>query len=125
MGRSTGDITTATVLFTDVVDSTATRIRLGEEAADALYLRHARLLRAVVRAHRAVFTKSVGDGIMAVFDSATNAFKAAMAIGHAVAAENRRSTDAVDVRTGLGSGDVIWTEDDIQGLPPVEAARLA
>ena len=125
MARSTGDITTATVLFTDVVDSTATRIRLGEEAADALYLRHARLLRAVVRAHRVVFTKSVGDGIMAVFDSATNAFKAAVAIGHAVTAENRRAADAVEVRTGLSSGDVIWTEDDIQGLPPVEAARLA
>jgi class 3 adenylate cyclase/tetratricopeptide (TPR) repeat protein len=120
-----GDLTTATVLFTDVVDSTATRIRLGEEPADRLYARHDRQLRAVVRVNRVCFIKSVGDGIMAVFDSATAALRAAAAIQHAVAAENRRSPVSVEIRSGLSSGDVIWTADDVQGLPPVEAARLA
>lgn len=125
MSHRAGRLTTATVLFTDVVDSTSTRIRLGEEAADQLFARHDRLLRAVARVHRVAFIRSVGDGIMAVFDSATSAFMAATAIEHAVAAENRRSPVPIEIRTGLSSGDVIWTSDDIQGMPPVEGARLA
>jgi class 3 adenylate cyclase len=125
MSPRAGKLTTATVLFTDIVDSTSTRIRLGEEAADQLFARHDRVLRAVARVHRVAFIKSIGDGIMAVFDSATSAFMAATAIEHAVAAENRRSPVAIEIRSGLSSGDVIWTADDVQGLPPIEAARLA
>jgi class 3 adenylate cyclase len=119
------DLTTGTVLFTDVVDSTATRIRLGEEAADKLFARHDRQLRAVVRVNRVRLVRSVGDGIMAVFDSATSALRAATAIQQAVLSENRRSPVPLEIRSGLSSGDIVWTADDIQGLPPVEAARLA
>jgi class 3 adenylate cyclase len=125
MTHPPGALTTGTVLFTDVVDSTATRIRLGEEVADRLFARHDRQLRAVVRVNRVRLVRSVGDGIMAVFDSATAALRAATAIQQAVAADNRRNPVAVEIRTGLSTGDILWTADDIQGLPPVEAARLA
>ena len=50
-----GTLTTATVLFTDVVGSTRTRTSLGEELADDHFRRHEQLLRAVVAAHGAIF----------------------------------------------------------------------
>ena len=125
MADPVNELTTATILFTDVVDSTTTRTMLGEEHADRVFARHSRLLRDIVRAHRTEFVKSVGDGVMAVFQSATNGLRAAAAIQRAVDAENSRSATALEVRGGLSSGDIVWTEDDIDGLPAVEAARLA
>lgn len=55
----------ATILFTDLVDSTAQRVRLGEEAAETLRASHDRLLAAAVAAHHGTVAKHVGDGIMA------------------------------------------------------------
>ena len=58
---------TATILFTDLVGSTAQRAQLGEEAAETLRRTHDRLLADAVAAHRGTVAKHVGDGIMATF----------------------------------------------------------
>ena len=71
---------TSTVVFTDIVDSTRLRASLGEEAADRLFLNHQRSLREVVDAHGGRVLKSVGDGVMATFESATDAVAAAVSI---------------------------------------------
>ncbi|SEN30950.1 ATP-binding protein [Nonomuraea pusilla] len=119
-----GRLTTATILFTDVVSSTALRIRLGEERANDVFRRLYVLLHSVVTANGASFTKSLGDGLMAVFDSATAGLDAVIAVEHAVAEENERAMEKISIRAALAAGDVCWGHDDVSGLPTVEAARL-
>ncbi|MEV0621132.1 AAA family ATPase [Nonomuraea sp. NPDC050404] len=119
-----GALTTATILFTDVVSSTALRIRLGEERANVVFRRLYQLLRSVVTASGATFTKSLGDGLMAVFDSATAGLDAIIAVQQAVADENERALEKISIRAALAAGDVAWGHDDVSGLPTVEAARL-
>lgn len=119
-----GTLTTATVLFTDVVGSARTRTSLGEELADDHFRRHEQLLRAVAAAHGAIFVKGLGDGLMALFSSATAALEASAAIEQAVEGENEYAVAPVAVRAALSAGDVRWTDDDVSGLPVIEAARL-
>jgi len=119
-----GTLITATVLFTDVVGSTRTRTSLGEELADDHFRRHEQLLRAVVATHGAIFVKGLGDGLMALFSSATVALEATAAIEQAVEGENEYAVTPVAVRAALSAGDVRWTDDDVSGLPVIEAARL-
>ena len=122
--RKPGTLTTVTVLFTDMVGSTSTRTRLGEELADEHFRRHDQLLRAVAAAHGSMFVKGLGDGLMALFDSATVALDATVAIEQAVSSENEQTIAPVTIRAALSAGDVRWLDGDVSGLPVVEAARL-
>jgi len=117
---------TATVLFTDLVDSTAMRAALGDDRADEIRRDHDTLLRAAMAEHRGNVVKTLGDGLLATFDSASDAVGAAVAAQHAVTARNRRAPrdDALSVRIGLSAGDVVWEDDDCFGTPVVEAKRL-
>ena len=118
-------IDTATVLFSDVVSSTATRARLGEEAADALRLTHDALLRDAILSQRGIVVKHTGDGVMATFSAAVDAVAAGVAIQQAVDAHNRRSDqERFEVRVGISVGDVTFDGDDCFGLPVIEAQRL-
>src|SRR5258706_8004037 len=83
--RPTG---TATILFTDLVGSTAQRAHLGEEAPEALRCAHDRLLADAVAAHRGTVAKSIGDGVMATFPRAADAVAAAVAIQQAIDRHN-------------------------------------
>src|SRR5262249_2667199 len=122
--RQPGTLTTATVLFTDVVGSTSTRTRLGEELADEHFRRHDQLLRAVLSSHGSMFVKGLGDGLMALFDSATVALDATVAIEQAVSSENGQTIVPVAIRAALSAGDVRWLDEHVSGLPAVQAARL-
>jgi class 3 adenylate cyclase len=122
--RPPGTLTTATVLFTDIVGSTVIRTRLGEELADDHFRRHEQLLRAVAVSHGSIFVKGLGDGLMALFASATVALDASVAIEQAVESENEHAIAPVIIRAALSAGDVCWMDDDVSGLPVVEAARL-
>jgi class 3 adenylate cyclase len=122
--RPPGTLTTATILFTDVVDSTGTRTRLGEELADRHLRHYDQLIRAIATVHGSVFNRSLGDGLMAVFESATAALEAVTAIQYAIATEQDEAVEALAIRAALSAGDVVWAEDDVRGLPTVQAARL-
>ncbi len=117
---------TVTVLFTDLVGSTAQRSALGDDRADALVEIHDRLLRDVVGAHRGTVVKSTGDGVMAVFDAASDGVGAAVAIQHASALHNLEAEPGQQLvlRVGLSAGDVHFMAHDCHGTPVVEAARL-
>ena len=116
---------TATILFTDVVDSTAQRAALGEEAAERIRQAHERLLAEAVTAQSGTVVKNTGDGIMATFASAAQAVGAAVAIQQAVHGHNRRAAGArLAVRVGISLGDVTWEGSDCFGIPVIEAARL-
>ena len=114
---------TATLLFTDLVGSSAMTIRLGEEA-DALRRAHFSLLRGAVTEAGGDEVKSLGDGLMVVFDSATGAVSCAAAMQQAVERRNRQQPEPLLVRIGVSLGDVTVEADDYFGVPVIEAARL-
>jgi class 3 adenylate cyclase len=121
-----GRITTATVLFCDLVGSTAQRTSLGDDAADRLAIVLDRVLRSVVSSWRGEVVKSTGDGLMAVFDAASDALSAAVAIQQQTDARNRTApaSEHLVLRIGLSAGDVQYVANDCHGTPVVEAARL-
>src|SRR5882672_6229971 len=93
----------AVVLFTDLVGSTAQRASLGEERADELRKVHDRLLSERIEAHTGRVVKGLGDGLMAVFASASDGLTAAVAAQQAIWVHNQRA-DAIaplSVRMGL------------------------
>ena len=121
-GTSVG---TATVMFTDLVGSTAMRSRVGEDAAEVLRGLHDGILIEAIESNDGRVVKHLGDGMMATFGSAANGVAAAVAIQQAIDVANRRSADErMQVRIGISVGDVTWEADDCFGLPVVEAQRL-
>ena len=116
--------TTATVLFTDIVGSTRLRSELGDEEADAVRREHDRRVRDVIGAHDGREVKALGDGFLAVFDSAGAAIACARDVQRAIDRQAHRGPVPVAVRVGIGAGDVAWEADDVFGTPVVEAQRL-
>jgi class 3 adenylate cyclase len=125
-GPGSARVETLTVMFTDLVDSTGMRVRLGEEQAERVRERHDRLVRAAVVANRGRIAKHMGDGVMAVFTGASDALGAAVALQQDLHAENLRGRNTVllAVRIGISAGDVTVEGEDCFGLPVVEAQRL-
>ncbi len=115
---------TITVVFTDLVDSTSLRQRLGDDRADEVCREHDRLVRHATAALGGTEVKALGDGFMLVFDAAAKAVGAAVAMHQAVDRFSRRAPTAVQIRIGMSAGDVAWEGDDCFGTPVVEASRL-
>ena len=121
-----GRLTTATVLFCDLVGSTAQRTALGDDAADRLALALDLILRDAVGRHRGSVVKSTGDGLMAVFDATSDALATAGAAHQATELRNRDApaVERLVLRIGVSAGDVHYIAHDCHGTPVVEAARL-
>src|SRR5262245_50507056 len=117
---------TVTVLFTDLVDSTALRQSLGDDRADELRREHDAMIRDACQAHGGTEVKSLGDGFMLVFGASAEAVGAAVAMQQAADRTSRGSsgTPPIRVRVGASAGDVVWEDGDCFGTPVVEASRL-
>ena len=113
-----------TVLFTDIVGSTELSSSLGEEAAHRLRQSHFSLLSAAITAANGRQVKNLGDGVMAVFPSASAAIDAAVEIQRSVDRDNRHSHIDAPVRVGLSTGEATEDGGDYFGQPVIEAARL-
>ncbi len=118
------DTTTATVVFTDLVGSTALRAQLGEEGADRLRRDHDSALSDVVGSNGGEVVKGGGDGLLCLFDSASDALSAAVQMQKAIVDLGRRRRLDLRIRIGLSVGDVALEDGDCFGMPVVEAARL-
>jgi class 3 adenylate cyclase len=103
-----------TILFTDVEGSTALTDRLGDSAARALLREHEEITREQLKAHGGSEVKTMGDGFMASFGSATKALECAMAMQRAFASRNESADEPVRVRIGLNAGEPI-AEDAADG----------
>ena len=113
------------MLFTDLVGSTALLARLSPAEGDVLISRHFAGLRGALAVHRGREVKTLGDGFMAVFDSANDALACAVTMQQAVARQNRdHSEHELKIRVGLSAGEVSESDGDFHGMPVVEAARL-
>jgi class 3 adenylate cyclase len=115
---------TITVMFTDMVGSTALLSRVGEEQAEAIRREYFALLRDVVTESGGRAVKSVGDGLMVVFPSPSAAVGAAVAIQQRLDARNRRSDEPLLVRIGISHGEADLGDGDYFGPQVVEGARL-
>ena len=77
-----------TILFTDIEGSTALTQRLGDAKAREVLREHERIVREELKSHGGAEVKTMGDGFMASFGSATRALECAVAIQRAFAARN-------------------------------------
>ena len=110
--------------MTDLVGSTAIADRVGPEAAEELRTAHFGLLRGALERTGGREVKNLGDGLMVVFSSASQALACAAQMQQAVEARNRRSEEQLGVRIGLSLGEATVEDGDYFGEPVVEAARL-
>ncbi len=113
-----------TILFTDVEGSTALIQRLGDAKARELLREHERLVREALKAHGGSEVKTLGDGFMASFSSATKALECAIAMQRAFAAHNESAQQPILVRIGLNAGEPIAEDDDLFGTAVNRAARI-
>ena len=113
-----------TILFTDVEGSTALTQRLGDAKARELLREHERMVREALKAHGGSEVKTMGDGFMASFSSATKALECAIAMQRAFAAHNESAEEPILVRVGLNAGEPIAEDDDLFGTAVNEAARI-
>ncbi len=118
--------TLAAVLFTDIVDSTAMRSQLGDDASEQVRRAHDQLVRDTVQSHGGTVVKGLGDGAMAVFWGASEAVEAAVGVQRGVL--RLGSVEAVpapvELRIGVSVGEVVWEGQDCFGGAVIEAARL-
>jgi DNA-binding NarL/FixJ family response regulator/class 3 adenylate cyclase len=116
---------TTTVLYTDLSGSTTATAELGDDAYAAAFTAHVALLRTEIVSHNGRIAKLLGDGVMALFDSAYNGVRAAVMMQQAVDWTVRHgSAPPFLLRVGLNVGEVVDAEDDIFGMTLVLARRL-
>jgi class 3 adenylate cyclase len=120
----------ATILFTDVEGSTALTDRLGDAKARELLREHESTTRDALKAHGGSEVKTMGDGFMASFGSATKALECAIAIQQSFAEHNESAEESIRVRIGLNAGEPIAENDpdgrgDLFGTAVNMAARIA
>src|SRR5262245_19660300 len=113
-----GGRTLATVLFTDIVDSTATLQRLGEPAWRDLLLKHNARLREALNSYRGREVTTTGDGFLAVFDGATNAVRCGVLMARAA------RDVGLPIRVGVHTGEVEFIGGEVRGVAVHTAARV-
>jgi class 3 adenylate cyclase len=117
---ATSELGQVAVLFTDVVSSSALFDRHGTAEAHELLRRHFALLRSAASDNGGRVVKSLGDGLMVVFDGAGAAVECALAMQRAVT----ECDDPLELRVGIASGEAVCDDGDYFGRPVIVAHRL-
>jgi len=118
-GAVAADRVLATVLFTDIVDSTVKAAAAGDESWHSTLEAHYTVIRSQLQRHRGREVKSTGDGVLALFDGPARAVQCAHDIVRAVRVLN------IELRAGLHTGEVELFDDDVGGIAVHIAARIA
>ncbi len=116
--QSVTERTLASILLTDIVGSTRLAGELGGDRWRDVVGEHNRKASSAIDRHRGRLVKTTGDGILARFDSAERAVRAAAAIRTAVAELG------LEIRAGVHSGEVEVTADDLRGIAVHTVARI-
>jgi class 3 adenylate cyclase len=117
--RVAGETYVASVLITDVVDSTAMVERLGEPEWRRLQAAHYEQVRRILDRLRGIEITTTGDGVLATFDSAARAARAAEEI-HGAA-----EPLGIRIRAGIHTGEIEPIPGNVRGLAVHLAARIA
>jgi class 3 adenylate cyclase len=107
----------ATILFTDIVDSTGRAATLGDRAWRQLLDRHDELVRTEVDRWHGRFVKNTGDGVLATFDAPTRALRCALGLREALAGIG------LEIRAAIHTGEIEVRESDVGGIGVHIAAR--
>jgi len=110
----------ATVLFTDIVDSTGHASRLGDRRWREALNRYDEMVFRHLERFRGRLVKSTGDGTLATFDGPARAVECARSIAHDV-----KSELGFNIRAGIHTGEVETRGGDVAGMAVHIAARVA
>ncbi len=108
----------ASIVFTDIVDSTRQAAELGAARWRDLVGEHNRKVAAAIDRHRGRLVKTTGDGVLAQFDGAERAVRGAAAIRGAAQGLG------LAIRAGVHTGEVQVVSDDLRGIAVHTAARI-
>lgn len=108
----------ATVLFTDIVESTRIAEELGDRRWRELLRRHHAIVRRELKRYQGREIDTAGDGFLALFDSPAQAVRCAVAVSDAV------RELGIEIRAGLHLGEVELTDGKAQGLGVHIGARI-
>jgi class 3 adenylate cyclase len=114
-----GERFVATLLVTDIVDSTKVAVRLGDAAWKELLARHNEGVRIQLDRFRGVEVYTTGDGFLAFFDGAARAVRCAAAI------RDGALHDGLQIRAGVHSGEVERDAENLRGVAVHAVARIA
>jgi class 3 adenylate cyclase len=114
-----GERVVATLLVTDIVDSTAVAAELGDAAWKERLARHGDRVRVQLDRFRGFEVTTTGDGFLAMFDGAARAVRCAAAIRDGAEEEGLR------IRAGVHSGEIERQADNIRGVAVHAVARIA
>jgi class 3 adenylate cyclase len=108
----------ASIVFTDIVDSTRRASELGAARWRDLVGEHNRKVSTAIDRYRGRLIKTTGDGVLAQFDGAERAVRGAVAI------RNAAETLGLAIRTGVHTGEVQLIAGDLRGITVHTAARI-
>ena len=108
----------ATVLFTDIVDSTRSAAAMGDQAWRRSLDSHDHLAKQMLEKHRGILVKNTGDGILATFDGPGRAVRCALAFSTAA------RQIGLPLRAGLHTGEIEIRGQDVGGIAVHAAARV-
>jgi class 3 adenylate cyclase len=108
----------ATVLFTDIVDSTRRAAEMGDHVWHRVLDEHDLAAKRILAQHRGSLVKTIGDGIPATFDGPGRAIRCALAF------ETATTRMGLPVRAGLHTGEIELRDSDIGGIAVHAAARV-
>ena len=100
----------ATVMFTDIVNSTGQAAFMGDQRWRELLSRHDALVENEVERFRGRVVKSTGDGVLATFDGPARAIRCACEI------RDRVRALGLEIRAGLHSGEIELQPHDVAGI---------
>jgi class 3 adenylate cyclase len=106
----------ATLLMTDVVDSTSMALHLGDIAWRELLSSHYEMARGQLENHGGREVKTTGDGMLATFDGPAHALQCAAAM--------RQRTAQFEIRVGIHIGEIEPVGGDVRGIAVHEVARI-
>ena len=109
----------ATVMFTDIVDSTARAVAVGDHGWRELFGALEREMLDQLARFRGRAVKTLGDGLLATFDGPARAIRCAIAIR-----EVARERFQIELRSGLHTGEIELMGDDVGGIAVHIGARV-
>jgi len=108
----------ATILFTDIVDSTARAGAAGDASWERISAMHDDVVRSVLPGFGGREIETAGDSFLVVFDNVESAIRCGLALVEALSAIQ------LPIRVGIHSGEVVMSPDDVRGLAVHAAARI-
>jgi class 3 adenylate cyclase len=108
----------ATILFTDIVDSTARASAAGDAAWKRTVAMHDDIVRNVLPEFGGREIETAGDSFLVAFDNVENAIRCGLSLVSALAVMG------LPIRVGIHSGEVVRSQDQVRGLAVHAAARI-